>query len=503
MIDPRLENLQSRWWRLNNLYSIIDKDGNKITFRPNWAQVMFLENMWYCNILLKARQLGLTTFICIFFLDIAIFNSNTSCGIIAHNKEDAEKFFRNKIKFAYDNLPLVIQRMMPANTDTARELRFANGSSISVGTSMRSTTLQYLHISEHGKLCAKYPEKAIEVRTGALNTVEQGNYVFIESTAEGKTGDFYDFAQLALKNMRAQTPLSPLDYKFFFFPWWRHPSYTMTFNVEHPQELLDYYNDLEENHDIILSPGQKNWYTKKYETQQDKMKQEYPSTPEEAFEAAVHGAYYSKQIDRAHTEKRTYLRIPHDDTVLVHTCWDLGISDNMSVWFFQLVGKEIHWINYYENSEEGFPHYKAQLEAMRIQNGYVYGQHFAPHDIGARELSSGLTRLAMAAKLELYFVQLPKLDVQTGINLARSGFNRCYFDIKCDAGLTHLSNYVKTWNNKLNMFSEVPRHDEHEHAASAFRYGMQAITQGLVSSSYSINNRDRNAVLDKRDRVAI
>ena len=98
MIDPRLENLQSRWWRLNNHYSIIDKHGNKITFRPNWAQVMFLENMWYCNILLKARQLGLTTFICIFFLDIAIFNSNTSCGIIAHNKEDAEKFFRNKIK---------------------------------------------------------------------------------------------------------------------------------------------------------------------------------------------------------------------------------------------------------------------------------------------------------------------------------------------------------------------------------------------------------------------
>ena len=53
------------------------------------------------------------------------------------------------------------------------------------------------------------------------------------------------------------------------------------------------------------------------------------------------------------------------------------------------------------------------------------------------------------------------------------------------------------------MFSEVPRHDEHEHAASAFRYGMQAITQGLVSNTYGMNNKDRNAVLDKRDRVAI
>lgn len=499
-----MQRLTDRWWRLNNLYYIVDKHGKKIQFKPNWAQLALLDGMWYCNILLKARQLGMTTFLCIFFLDIAMFNSNTSCGIIAHNKEDAEKFFRNKIKYAYDMLPDEIKQARPADTSTAKELKFDNNSSISVGTSMRSTTLQYLHISEHGKICARFPEKAKEIRTGALNTVDAGNYVFIESTAEGRVGDFYKFSQLALTKARAETPLTPLDYKFFFFSWWRHPQYQMKDTVDHPQELVDYYDELKENHGIVLSDTQKNWYTKKYETQQDEMKREYPSTPEEAFEAAVIGAYYAKQLARARLAKRVSITVAHDEAALVHTSWDLGINDAMTIWFFQLIGQEVHWINFYENSDEGFPHYKAILSAWETKYGYTYGQHFAPHDIGARELSSGLTRQEMAAKLGLFFVQLGKLDVQTGINLTRSCFSRCYFDRKCEAGLTHLSNYVKDWNAKMACFADKPRHDEHEHAASAFRYGCQAIQKGLVSNELGYGaNEVRNQIIARRAKVDV
>ena len=71
----------------------------------------------------------------------------------------------------------------------------SNNSSIRVGTSLRSGTLQYLHISEYGKLCAQFPEKAREVRTGALNTVQAGQVVFIESTAEGQEGHFFDLCE--------------------------------------------------------------------------------------------------------------------------------------------------------------------------------------------------------------------------------------------------------------------------------------------------------------------
>lgn len=476
-----MHRLTDRWWRLNNLYYIIDKNGQKVQFRPNWAQTVLFSEMWYMNVYLKARQLGITTSMCIFLLDIAMFNSNTNCGIIAHNKEDAEVFFRDKVKYAYDNLPGRVKKAIPASNDTAKELKFKNNSSIRVGTSMRSTTLQYLHVSEYGKICARFPEKAKEIRTGALNTVQAGNYVFIESTAEGREGDFYQISNAALEMQRAKKPLTKLDFKFFFFPWHHHPDYRMPDDtpVEHPSDLVRYYEELKTNHGIILSPGQKAWYTKKHQTQQDEMKREFPSTPEEAFEAAVIGAYYANQLARARTTDRV-TNVPHDTAALVHTCWDLGISDKMAIWFFQLIGQEVHWIDYYEHSDEGFPHYKQILDSK----SYTYGSHIAPHDIGARELSSGQTRLEMAQRIGINFVQLNKQELMTGINQTRTLFDRCWFDeVNCSPGLKCLGNYRKDWNKQMGCFSDRPRHDENEHGASAFRYGAQAIIEGIVSNT--------------------
>ena len=89
---------------LNNLYYITDKRGEKLLFKCNWAQEQIYADLHYCNIVLKARQLGITTFITLLFLDTALFNSNISCGIVADTEENAKYIFR-KIKFAYDCLP--------------------------------------------------------------------------------------------------------------------------------------------------------------------------------------------------------------------------------------------------------------------------------------------------------------------------------------------------------------------------------------------------------------
>ena len=115
--------------------------------------------------------MGFTTFIQIFILDCCMFNSNIQAGVIAHNREDAEDFFTRKIRFAYEHMEPDIRNANPAIAASARHLVFANGSSIRVGTSLRSGTYQLLHISEYGKLCAKYPDRAEEVRSGAMNTV--------------------------------------------------------------------------------------------------------------------------------------------------------------------------------------------------------------------------------------------------------------------------------------------------------------------------------------------
>ena len=148
------ELLNDPYWRLNHLYYIIDKSGNKELFKLNWTQEKLYKEMWYCNLILKARQLGISTFVSLLFLDRCLFNSNQHAGIIAHTREDAEQLFR-RVKFAYDSLPVEIKALRIANTDNARELQLSNGSTLRVGTSMRSSTLQYLHINEFGKICAK------------------------------------------------------------------------------------------------------------------------------------------------------------------------------------------------------------------------------------------------------------------------------------------------------------------------------------------------------------
>jgi hypothetical protein len=127
------------------------------------------------------------------------------------------------IRFPYDRLDEGLKAAVPAVQDSANQLTFGNNSSLRVSTSMRSGTLQLLHVSEFGKICAQYPDKAREIVTGALNTVEAGQFVVIESTAEGQEGAFYDLAQRARARALSGQPLTSLDYRFHFVPWWADP----------------------------------------------------------------------------------------------------------------------------------------------------------------------------------------------------------------------------------------------------------------------------------------
>jgi hypothetical protein len=261
--------MTDRRWRLNNLYVIIDKDGRRIDFRLNWAQEELLDALHFQNVILKARQLGFTTFIQLFMLDACLFNSNIRAGTIAHKLDDAKTIFRDKVKYPYENLPEALRAARPIQKDSADELLFSNNSSIRVGTSMRSGTLQYLHISEYGKLCAQFPDKAREVRTGALNTVQAGQVVFLESTAEGKEGHFYELSEGAQAKRRMSSPLTPLDFKFHFFPWWRAPEYELNpTGVIIPEPQRKYFETLEATHGIVLPPAKQSWYitTRRHET---------------------------------------------------------------------------------------------------------------------------------------------------------------------------------------------------------------------------------------------
>lgn len=451
------------YWRLNNLYVIVDKSGKLKRFRCNWAQDELYHNMWYCNVVLKARQLGISTFICLLFLDRCLFNSNLAAGIICHTREDAEYMFK-RIKFAYDNLPADIKGFRVATVDSARELVFNNGSSIRVGTSMRGSTLQYLHISEFGKICAKFPDKAEEIITGSLNTIAPGQYCFIESTAEGKSGVFYDICKKAQADRDAGKELNQLDFRFHFFPWHKEPTYRIGSQVVMQQETLDYFESLH-SRGVHLDPEQMWWYAARYDTQGENMMREYPSTPDEAWQTSNEGHYYGKQVVRARLEKRI-TNVPYDESIPVSSSWDLGYNDSTAIWFFQVVRKEIHIIDYVEGSGESLSHWLGIVKSKP----YVYESHLAPHDIMVHEYSSGMTRQAMARKMGINLIPVPKVDVISGIDQGRNIFTRCWFDEKkCAQGIKALENYRKQWNDRDACWNSQPHHDFASHGADAFR----------------------------------
>jgi hypothetical protein len=465
--------LANQFWRLNNLYKIIGKDGRLITFKMNWAQEALYQDVHFLNVILKARQLGFTTFLQLFMLDECLFNSHTRCGTIADNLDNAKSIFKDKIKSPYDNLPDALREKVGKVDDNALELSLSNNSRIRVGTSLRGGTFNFMHVSELGKIAAKYPEKAREIRTGAFNTVQAGQVIFVESTAEGQEGDFYDMCQIAQSKARMGTRLTELDFKFHFYPWWKEPAYWIDpEGVIISAEQQRKFDELEAKEGIRLNPGQKAWWVKKHETQQEDMGREYPSTPEEAFAASVEGAYYGAQMAKAEAQGRigTFKAL---EGLPVHTAWDIGRSDATSIWFYQVLHGQIRVVGFYENSGEAMPHYADKVKELYAANGWTRtedSRDWFPHDGKVEEWGTGKTRLESAIEKGLQ-PKIPKaMGLHDGIDAVRKDLAICVFDLEgCAEGLTILRNYRKAWHEERKMWSNEPFHNWASHGADAFR----------------------------------
>jgi hypothetical protein len=468
--------LDDQGWRLNNLYTITTKEGKKVPFRMNWAQQELWESLSLNNLVLKVRQLGISTFIQLLQLDTCLFNANTSCGVIAHDRESAEDLFHRNIKSPYEDLPESIRDAVTATSDTARQLRFSNGSVIRVGTSMRSGTYQILHVSEFGKICARWPDKAREIVTGSFETVPVGHGLkFVESTAEGREGYFYDYCQEARALQDAGKELGDQDWRFFFFPWWKHPEYrSRDLSTIITAERTAYFDELEKVIGEPIPLARRLWYVGKAKTLGEDMLREYPSTPDEAFAVTIQGAYYGNEMREARKAGRI-TKVPYQTGALVHTWWDLGMDDMTAIWFVQRIGRELHVIDYYEANSEGLAHYAKVLQ----DRGYLYGAHVGPHDLEVRELGGGegegITRKETARRLGINFTVAPgpgSVSQADGIQAVRNLLSIAWFDEeKCDKGIKCLEAYQREWNESLGTYRNTPLHNWASHACDAFRHG--------------------------------
>lgn len=496
--------LQDPDWRINNLYHIYDKDGVLIPFRLNESQEHVWNNLWYLNIILKDRQRGFSTFIAMYILDTCLFTPGIQAGIIDITLDDA-KLKLDKIRVAYNHLPVEIKAMVPRTEDKKESIAWFNGSAVRVGTSHRGGTLQILHISEAGKISTRFPERAREIRTGALNTLKPGNMIFNESTAEGNAGEFYEDCQAAILNVENDDKLTKLDYRFHFFGWWMgEENQTDTEGIYISAEDEKYFSELQEKikeelgRDVVLSHRQKAWYVKKRQQQRDDMMREFPGTPSEAFLAAIEGAYLMKALNKMRKNNQIVKFLPVDPQYPLNTGWDLGISDTMVIWVHQRVQFEERLVGFLSGEDDDILYYWRQLQE-RYDN--PWGTHFLPHDFGHRRAGTSNDPAKPPKTLQQILSDagmknsqlVPRVeDKRAGISEVRNWLPKAVInETECEYGLKCLMNFRREWDETLGTWKERPRHDWASHGYD----GLESLVRGLnaygvVSSVVSDKERE-------------
>ena len=185
-----------------------------------------------------------------------------------------------------------------------------------------------------------------------------------------------------------------------------------------------------------------------------------------SFLAGNVGTYYSTEMEMLRQEKR-FTRVPWDSRYPVYTFWDLGKKDACAIWFVQVIDQQIRLIDYYEQVEKSLIYHIKQV----LAKPYIYGDHFAPHDIAVEEMSTKVSRWDTASEHGIDFVVVPKLPIADGVEAVRQVLPRCWFDqMHCEDGVKALKHYHKTYDKKAEVYSEGPAKSWANHGSDAFRY---------------------------------
>jgi hypothetical protein len=476
-----LDALKDPLWRLRNLYWIKDKEGHSVLFQPWEEQQKFYDNLWWRNVIPKARQRGFSTAVQIMMLDACLFVPNTSAAVVAQDDDIAMQIFKNKIKFAWERLPDIVRQMIDTRYDNLHELAFDNDSSIIVATSTRGNTLQWLHVSEFGQICAKFPERANEIVEGSLPSAAQGITV-VESTVETPFGPFSDMVKQAERIQQSGRPLTRQDYRLHFASWWDAPEYET--DPEHiaisPRDAA-YFFRTEAAIGRPISKRKRAWYVltrdNEFGGSDEKMFRQYPSTLKEAFAVSSEGLWLSRQLARARTEGRI-CKLPIATDIPVNTFWDIGVEDDIAIWLHQKVGPWDHFIGFIEASSEPYSYVVREMNAFQAEHGFVWGAHYLPHDANQRRPGAEALKTPrdMLNDLGLKNIEIvPRIHaVVVGIEQLREDFRFYRFDEeRTKDGVTHLEGFSKVFNNTMQIWTPAIADNGHQHAADAIRQKAQ------------------------------
>jgi len=483
--------LSSKMWRMNAIYSVIDKIGDKVIFRMNLAQhLKYAAQLRHPRVIvLKSRQRGISTGTLIDYNDDALFIDNTLVGMQSYGLEESaallEKLQVLWFSMVQDIIDFLAIAIVKNNT---KSVAYSNGSEVKVQTSFRGSTLQRLHVSELGKIANKDPKKAKELKSGTLQAIKMGNPVTIESTAEGQHNAFHAwwYEAVELVGERSLKDFFPL-----FLTWVTDPDCTIDVELHITAEQATLLDDIEREYaeyiscPFELTMQQKWWAVAQMRELGDDFYQEYPHTPEAAFNAVHDGAYYARLWRKYGHKVDSGL---YDSALPVYTAWDLGMSDTMVVVFAQQFGTELRVVDCYYNNGEPLAHYVDILKTKP----YRYAGHILPHDVKVKDLSTGKTRLGILRGLGMSDIKvLPRTNsVNNDIEVVRAVIRdeKLWIDMEKASYIEKMmGRYTKKWNDVLGVFDSKPLHDTYSNPADALRY----LVMGLSASAPVVKRRRR------------
>lgn len=473
--------LSSKLWRMNNLYTILDKDGVKKTMTLNSAQEKVLRDFRHNKkIILKSRQQGISTLYIAYNLDDCLFKAGYQAGIQSYGLDESEKLSKRAL-LMWNEIPQEVKDIFGLElvSNNSKGMSFSNGSILKIGN-FRGDTLQSLHVSELAKIAKKFPEKAKELKTGAFQAVGKNNKITVESTSEGKSGLFYEIWTKAVTLVQRGLELGPFDFQPIFLSWVFDGDCSIDSRKDISEADARYFSWVEEELKVTLTDQQKWWYVSKAEELGEDMKKEYPTTAEEAFEQSVEGTYYKHEF-----KTLKILDIKHDQNLLVHSAFDLGMNDTFSIIFFQIGDDNIpRIIGEYMNNGHGLAHYKDVFNALEIKYGWVHGETYVPHDSKVRELIADKTRWKAMKELGFKPILVTRHKIQDGIEATRQFLKTCEVDRQCSVTIDAIQNYRKKFDERFNVYLDAPVHDEHSHTADALRYLAMGCKNRPVTKRY-------------------
>jgi phage terminase large subunit len=188
-----------------------------------------------------------------------------------------------------------------------------------------------------------------------------------------------------------------------------------------------------------------------------------------SFNAAILGAFYAREMVVVRNEGR--ITEIEAENRPVHTAWDIGVRDDTSIWWFQVVGSQVYILDCYTQSGAGVDHYAEVCHERAETHGWKRGVDFVPHDAKVKEWGTGRTRVEVMKEKGLNPFLVPMASKLDGVQAARTTLARCVFHPRTEAtGIAALEQYRREWDDDKKTFRATEVHDWTSHLADAFRY---------------------------------